>query len=480
MNAQHEQDEALVRATDYEKSKYLGGDLAHTHLVKGLDFALLAKVREEMQEQQDEALDAELQGHVSKVAAAAEAGDAATADVDAAAVTPQPMSVGMVEHHTAAGAAIFAAAVAAERVLTASRTPSVLPALTPAYVVAALEGRQREGSRWMSGASVYDIVVDASLENEVVPILITRSIDDLPPEEPGVTDVLNEQLVQRLARALHPAPPAASTKGKKRGLERYVLPPSDGTLTDAALPSLSARAGGAVPAIKANSASAGGADGASHGVAADAQLPLPPAAASALAAPGMPPQVRIEDSDEDDIFAGVGAYTLDHALASHPEGAAPRGGVHEQVVASLSGARAASEAKPVAVAPAMELLLAPGSAVRGAAAPEATLRRVGGTAPGDTEEGEVDDDVLNEYDVVGDVPGAAPHARRPGAMIVEDEDEDDASAIARARAETASLRDSLMSGSKGARAAAAAAAAAAAPSVSDTMAGVKRARPDTG
>ena len=29
----------------YEDSKYLGGDVAHTHLVKGLDFALLHKVR---------------------------------------------------------------------------------------------------------------------------------------------------------------------------------------------------------------------------------------------------------------------------------------------------------------------------------------------------------------------------------------------------------------------------------------------------
>jgi hypothetical protein len=34
----------LSRVT-YEESKYLGGDVAHTHLVKGLDFALLQKAR---------------------------------------------------------------------------------------------------------------------------------------------------------------------------------------------------------------------------------------------------------------------------------------------------------------------------------------------------------------------------------------------------------------------------------------------------
>ena len=28
----------------YEESKYLGGDIAHTHLVKGLDYALLQRV----------------------------------------------------------------------------------------------------------------------------------------------------------------------------------------------------------------------------------------------------------------------------------------------------------------------------------------------------------------------------------------------------------------------------------------------------
>jgi len=32
-----------------EKSKYLGGDLEHTHLVKGLDYALLHKVRSEIE-----------------------------------------------------------------------------------------------------------------------------------------------------------------------------------------------------------------------------------------------------------------------------------------------------------------------------------------------------------------------------------------------------------------------------------------------
>lgn len=43
-----------------EESKYLGGDMEHTHLVKGLDYALLEKVRAEInhKEADDEDLEA--------------------------------------------------------------------------------------------------------------------------------------------------------------------------------------------------------------------------------------------------------------------------------------------------------------------------------------------------------------------------------------------------------------------------------------
>lgn len=40
------EDEAVALASvDFEMSKYLGGDMSHTHLVKGLDYALLNKVK---------------------------------------------------------------------------------------------------------------------------------------------------------------------------------------------------------------------------------------------------------------------------------------------------------------------------------------------------------------------------------------------------------------------------------------------------
>ena len=48
-----------LRQLSIEESKYLGGDMEHTHLVKGLDFALLRKVRAEMKEKEKDDAHAE-------------------------------------------------------------------------------------------------------------------------------------------------------------------------------------------------------------------------------------------------------------------------------------------------------------------------------------------------------------------------------------------------------------------------------------
>ncbi|KDP33973.1 hypothetical protein JCGZ_07544 [Jatropha curcas] len=49
-----------------EKSKYLGGDVEHTHLVKGLDYALLNKVRSEIDKKPDAGDDADAKSRTSK------------------------------------------------------------------------------------------------------------------------------------------------------------------------------------------------------------------------------------------------------------------------------------------------------------------------------------------------------------------------------------------------------------------------------
>ncbi|VDP52041.1 unnamed protein product [Heligmosomoides polygyrus] len=47
-------DKANLRRQVIEESKYLGGDMEHTHLVKGLDYSLLNKVRSEINKSQAE------------------------------------------------------------------------------------------------------------------------------------------------------------------------------------------------------------------------------------------------------------------------------------------------------------------------------------------------------------------------------------------------------------------------------------------
>lgn len=49
-----------------ENSKYLGGDVEHTHLVKGLDYALLHKIRSEIDKKPDSGEDADGNSRVSK------------------------------------------------------------------------------------------------------------------------------------------------------------------------------------------------------------------------------------------------------------------------------------------------------------------------------------------------------------------------------------------------------------------------------
>lgn len=45
-------EETPASGLTYEQSKYLGGDVKHTHLVKGLDYALLERVKNELQQQE--------------------------------------------------------------------------------------------------------------------------------------------------------------------------------------------------------------------------------------------------------------------------------------------------------------------------------------------------------------------------------------------------------------------------------------------
>jgi len=52
-----------------EQTKYLGGDIEHTHLVKGLDFSLLQKARSQMQQQDESKYENELEQKLEQATA---------------------------------------------------------------------------------------------------------------------------------------------------------------------------------------------------------------------------------------------------------------------------------------------------------------------------------------------------------------------------------------------------------------------------
>ena len=76
-----------LRQLSVEESKYLGGDMEHTHLVKGLDFALLRKVRAEMKEKEKD--DAYVEGEAKKVP-----GEAKKVPGEAKQALPEPVDDG--------------------------------------------------------------------------------------------------------------------------------------------------------------------------------------------------------------------------------------------------------------------------------------------------------------------------------------------------------------------------------------------------
>jgi len=94
-------DETAVAAAEqasYEASKYLGGDIQHTHMVKGLDFALLNKVRQEIEKREEAKLEA-LMREMEEKKANVSAGPALAAAQSIAAAAPKQSTTVMLEKH---------------------------------------------------------------------------------------------------------------------------------------------------------------------------------------------------------------------------------------------------------------------------------------------------------------------------------------------------------------------------------------------
>ena len=123
---------------DIEQSKYLGGDLEHTHLVKGLDYSLLERVRSgagasgdgkaggESTEPTDEQLEAALSASVASVSSASTSVSSASSSLLPSSAAAKAASAGLKSTGAAAG---IAAAGSVEDAATTALKASIATSL---------------------------------------------------------------------------------------------------------------------------------------------------------------------------------------------------------------------------------------------------------------------------------------------------------------------------------------------------------------
>lgn len=246
-----------------DETKFLGGDEAHTHLVRGLDYALLERVRREKEQK----------GVAAPVARApfpAPAPRAPKAQAPAAAPASPPSTSSSLAAAVLAHAASLPAAPLSATTTTTNRISTFLPKRT-AYLYA-LDGVAVAGP----------------------PTTVARAAADCPPPRPTATAGIEPALLDRLARILaYVTGGKGGRKLKKREKEEL---------------------------LREVETAAGGGGGARAGPA-----PAPLIARTAApraeheASPPPPPAVADED---DDIFGDAGReYDVDAAAA--PSAAVP-------------------------------------------------------------------------------------------------------------------------------------------------------------
>ena len=172
-----------------EQSKYLGGDIEHTHLVKGLDFALLQKTRSELTSSQSE-VEVKRAARQVKLAAASAPPSGGTAQKGAAgggskADAAAPAKLG------ASGGAASAASFATEMGRDVHR---------------AIFGERSRPNRALSeGRLVLVFDVEAESHSEV-PATLIRASDDLSgPRRPNTKQYdagLPTSLLSRLSKVM--------------------------------------------------------------------------------------------------------------------------------------------------------------------------------------------------------------------------------------------------------------------------------------
>lgn len=182
-------DEEERRRQQIEESKYLGGDIEHTHLVKGLDFALLEKVKNDQRLAERLRCDRE-DNHGSKF-------DAADSDSE--------------EEEFRKEAILAASSTSSKRQLIdleklrKGQSTEIIPcrtALARRILNVMDEKWPNKSELFLPGRMTYIIPIDEDNENPITTILKSKADASVQDESglPNESDFALDQLIDRLGR----------------------------------------------------------------------------------------------------------------------------------------------------------------------------------------------------------------------------------------------------------------------------------------
>ncbi|CAI5502756.1 unnamed protein product [Closterium sp. Naga37s-1] len=318
-----------------EKSKFLGGDVEHTHLVKGLDYALLNKVRSEMK------------GRPGERGGEAGGGGEEGGEED--------------EEEGAAAAAAAAAGKAKSR-KAQEKVPTFRSALARSVfeqIVRPVPPKPNEF--FLPGRTSFVFDMDDEFRNEI-PTTVHRSKADCPAPQDLVSAAQDAPVLDRVTHVISYLRLGSSAKAHKkkkkdkdsnRVLVPGILPPKP-SQPAADLPSSQPAAHTRTEAAAENGGAAAGNAGGNGGIAngtgsSGGRRNRKEAAAAKAATTVAAPKKKKEEEEDDDIFADVGKdYTVtakpSAPAADNTASAATSASAAAGAAAGVSGGAAAASA----------------------------------------------------------------------------------------------------------------------------------------
>lgn len=248
---------------DAEQTKFLGGDMEHTHLVKGLDFALLSQLKREKEKLQ-QATSAQRQQNSSQHGPGRRIDEADKSASSSSSAAPSEK----LTFKSRVGRLVYFHAVQSS-------------------TVSSMLASSRASEHFLPGRMYYTFSLNGN-EIESVPVIVQRSKEDCPEPDDVVSGMVSELVISKVGDALHNMSKRHGAGGVKKLRKK-----------------------------KKHNAVAGGGedeDGEDEDMQADSRLGGEKDAALEKAT-----TKAQDDSDDEDIFPEVGEYVPIHARAEEEE-----------------------------------------------------------------------------------------------------------------------------------------------------------------